>query len=159
MVQDRFDLEERDKVRVGLLKRFIEDVESPEYKELTGHGIEIVSSDRQLNNGTIILGYPGYESRLNFALGIFFSAGVIRRIVPKGGMVTSLDVPTSYYGNQDKSIADLRSVPHEDFYSAALRWVLDNIDFKATTGDRFDIPWFPTIKNSKRGLTGTRRLL
>jgi hypothetical protein len=159
MVQDGFDLEKRDKVKVELLKRFIEDVESPDRKRLAELGIEIVSSDRQLKNGTIVLGYPGYNSRLNFALGIFSSTGVIRRIMPKGGMVTSLDVPTSYYGNLDRSIADLRSVPQEDFYCVALRWILDNIDFKATTRDRFDIPWFPTIKNSKRGLTGTRRLL
>ena len=101
-------------------------VNSPEYGELQGHGLEIVSSKTQLLNGSILFGRPGYRPHDSYAIGLFPGPKLIRRMMPKG---IPLGVWRRKIGSMDFIIRKLHDIPESKFYRVAMRWILDHIDF------------------------------
>ena len=122
-------------------------LKSPEYSELKALGLDIVSSRTQLRNGNIILGYPGYDPRTSFGIGLFLDTKYIRRMMPKG---LPLGIQWRKLGSMDYRIKELTSVNTEDFYVIAARWILDHIDFEKSTNSH-GIPDFPVKQRTRKG--------
>ncbi len=102
-------------------------VNSPEYKELQEHGLELVSSKTQLLHGTILFGKPGYRPYDGYAIGIFPGVKIIRRMTPKG---IDLGIWGRRIGSMDFRIKNIDFVPDDQFYRVAMRWILDHIDLE-----------------------------
>jgi hypothetical protein len=118
-------------------------VNSPEYQELQDHGLELVSSKTQLFNGSILFGFPGYRPHDGYGIGLFPGPKVIRRMTPKG-IWTGVRGRRPYgIGSMDIRIKDLRTIPGDQFYRVAMRWILDHIDFED--------PQFSVKHNTRKG--------
>lgn len=115
-------------------------VNSPEYKELQEHGLELVSSKTQLLHGTILFGEPGYRPYDGYAIGIFPGVKIIRRMTPKG---IDLGIWGRRIGSMDFRIKNIDFVPDDKFYKVAMRWILDHIDL--------DHPEFPVKRKTRKG--------
>lgn len=102
-------------------------VNSPEYRELQEHGLEIVSSRTQILRGNIIIGFPGYRPYDGYAIGIYPDVKKIRRMTPKG---IDLGLWMRRIGSMDFLIKKLDFVPDDQFYRVAMRWILDHIDLE-----------------------------
>jgi hypothetical protein len=100
-------------------------VNSPEYRELQEHGLELVSSKTQLLNGSILFGFPGYRPYDGYAIGLFPGPKLIRRMTPKG---IDLGIWRRGIGSMDFRIKDLSNISDDRFYQVAMRWILDHID-------------------------------
>jgi len=124
-------------------------LDSPEYKELQQHGLELVSSKTQLLNGSILFGYPGYIPSNQFAIGLYPGPKVIRRNCPKGinmGIWTRRDG----IGSMDAVIKTFNFVEPHQFYQVGMRWILDHIDFKSINA-RSKTPYFPVKSRTRKG--------
>jgi len=124
-------------------------LDSPEYKELQQHGLELVSSKTQLLNGSILFGYPGYIPSNQFAIGLYPGPKVIRRNCPKGinmGIRTRKDG----IGSMDAVIKTFNFVEPHQFYQVCMRWILDHIDFKSIN-TRSKTPYFPVKSRTRKG--------
>ena len=117
-------------------------VESPEYRELQSHGLELVSSKIQLLRGNILFGFPGYRPHDGYAIGLFPGPHLIRRMMPKG-IPMGVRGRTPYgIGSMDFRIKELTNIPADQFYRVAMQWVLDHIDLSN--------PKFPVKKKTSR---------
>lgn len=115
-------------------------VNSPEYKALQENGLKIVSSRTQLLNGTVIIGFPDYNRGTSYAIGLFPGPKMIRRMMPKN---IPLGVWRRPLGSMDFRIKQLRNLPSNEFYIAAMRWILDHIDLEN--------PEFPVKHRTRKG--------
>jgi hypothetical protein len=119
-------------------------VNSPEYKRFQELGLELVGSHIQLLNGNIIIGYPGYSSKDQFALGFFKDGRVIKRMTPKG---IPMGVWGRHIGSMDFRIKEFTNISKDSFYRVAMRWALDHIDFDMLDGTT-ETPYFPAKKRT-----------
>ena len=115
-------------------------MDSPEYRELQSHGLELVSSKTQLLNGSILFGFPGYRPYDGYAIGLYPGPKLIRRMTPKG---IDLGIRFRRKGSMDFRIKDLRNIPEDSFYRVAMRWILDHIDLED--------PQFSVKRNTRKG--------
>jgi hypothetical protein len=110
-------------------------LQSPEYQEFKELGLQVVSSRTQIKNGTLVIGQPGYSSSNQFALGFYSGTQVLKRLAPKR---LDMDIRWRRVGSMDFRIKDFSNklapnTSDAEFYLTAMRWALDNIDFKATS--------------------------
>jgi hypothetical protein len=124
-------------------------LDSPELEEFRAMGLDIVSSPVQLKNRTLVIGYPTYRAKDQFAIGFYPADRRIKRLTPKG---IYMGVNNRSYGSLDFRIKDFPRVFKDDldFYRKAMRWSLDHLDF--TEADYYSrSPYFPAKTRTKRG--------
>ena len=121
-------------------------VNSPEYSKLQELGLGIVGSKTQLLNGNLIIGYPGYSPKDQFAIGLFIGDTVIKRMTPKG---IPMGVWKRPIGSMNVRIKKLSNIQAGQFYRVAMKWVLDHIDF-TQVDSMSNTPYFPVKKRTDR---------
>jgi hypothetical protein len=125
-------------------------LESPELEDLKALGLEIVSSPVQLSNRTLVIGYPGYTSRNQFAIGFYPAGFRIKRLTPQK---ISMGQMFRTVGEMDQRIKQFPEGSFRDdldFYRKAMRWSLDHLDF--TEKNYYsNSPYFPVKTRTRRG--------
>lgn len=123
---------------------------SPELAELKELGLDIVSSPVQLTNRTLVIGYPGYTPRNQFAIGLYPASTKIKRLHPKGIPMGQM---FRRYGEMDVLIKKFPEGSFRDdldFYRKSMRWMLDHIDFTAENSYSKS-PYFPVKSRTRKG--------
>lgn len=102
-------------------------IDSPEYSELVQKGVSLASSITQLLNHTLVFARNGVnrDNKKEFAIGLFGSINVVRRLVPKTGM-RDMDLTMKRF---DSSLSEA------DFFKTAMKWLVDHIDFDSRSFD------------------------
>lgn len=102
------------------LRWLVSIIDSPEYRELTEAGLILSSSFTQLLNHTLV--FSRSQTRdvgRDYAIGMFGSTRIIRRLVPKTGY-RDMDVIIKRYPEETSEL---------DFFKQAMSWAVNSIDF------------------------------
>lgn len=124
-------------------------------KALFAKGLHMVSSPRQLMNGTIVFSLdPNYRVKDGWGIGFFPGPKVIRRMTPKGINVGiwSRRLGLGSMNIEIKKFKDMRSTA--DFFNTAMQWAAEKIDFEQATLYPEPTAWKYNVKK-KTALTRT----
>lgn len=102
------------------LRWLVSVIDSPEYRELTETGLILSSSFTQLVNHTLV--FSRSQTRdvsRDYAIGMFGSTRIIRRLVPKTGY-RDMDAIIKRYPEETSEL---------DFFKQAMSWAVNSIDF------------------------------
>jgi len=103
-------------------------------KALFAKGLHMVSSPRQLMNGTVVFSLdPNYRVKDGWGIGFFPGPKVIRRMTPKGINV-GIWSRRGGLGSMNIEIKKFREVTSTaDFFNTAMLWASEKIDFEHAT--------------------------
>lgn len=129
-------LNPKEKIDLEILKKLgklsginaIHSLDSPAADALFAKGLHMVSSPTQLMNGTIVFSLdPNYRRADGWGIGFFPGPKIIRRMMPKG---INIGVWGRRLGSMDILIKKFPNTSSEpDFFSQAMLWAAENIDF------------------------------